>query len=281
MNLHLPPEERRPLFWLSLGMALIALIGVLDYLTGPEIASSFFYLLPISMVAWYMGKWPGIALSIISACAWFAADVAAGSIYSSALIYSWNALVRLGFFLVIAMLLAALRMRLQHEKEMARTDYLTGAINSRFFYDLVAMEINRSLRNKKPFATAYLDLDNFKLVNDQLGHLSGDQVLKSVVDCVRSASRKTDVIARVGGDEFMLLLPETDETGARAALNKIHSRLEVEMRANGWPVTFSIGVVIFAAPPQAVDEIVRLTDNLMYVVKKNGKNAVKYQVYSY
>jgi len=273
-------EKRGPLFWLSASIGLLAMLGFLDYLTGPEIASSLFYLIPISMGSWYVGRKQGIALSFIGAAVWLAADIASRSIQQSALLYGWNAMVRLVFFLVVSLLLAALRLRLDREKEMARTDYLTGAVNSRFFYELVEMEIHRSLRSQNPFSAAYIDLDHFKAVNDRLGHLSGDQVLKHVVGSVRELMRVTDVVARLGGDEFVLLMPETGEEGAREAIDRIRTRLLDEMRAHDWPVTFSIGAMTFGRPPHSADEIIRLTDDLMYAVKKSGRNAVKYQIYS-
>jgi diguanylate cyclase (GGDEF)-like protein len=274
-------KHRAPLFWLCAAAALLALIGFLDYLTGPEVASSLFYLLPVSVVSWYVGRRAGIVFSVLGAAIWLTADVAAGSMYSSGLIYSWNALVRLGFFLVVALLLAALRRQLEHEKEMARTDELTGSLNSRSFYELLSMEIERSRRNRQPFTAAYIDLDRFKEVNDRLGHLSGDQVLRSVVGCIRGLLRRTDVVARLGGDEFVVLLPETGEHGARDAMGRIHSTLKDDMRDRGWPVTFSIGVVTFASPPPSADEVVRLADDLMYAVKREGRDAIKHQVYSY
>jgi diguanylate cyclase (GGDEF)-like protein len=127
---------------------------------------------------------------------------------------------------------------------------------------------------------AYIDLDNFKIMNDQFGHSVGDQVLRTVVSSARKYLRKTDVVARLGGDEFALLMPETDQESARIALSKIQSGLLEEMRQSHWPITFSIGVLTCMATPQTTDALVSLADELMYSVKRNGKNAIKYSSYT-
>jgi diguanylate cyclase (GGDEF)-like protein len=88
------------------------------------------------------------------------------------------------------------------------------------------------------------------------------------------------MVARIGGDEFSLLLPETGEEPAALVIRKIHKRLTATMREQGWPVTFSIGVVTFLTPPESVDEMLRTADSMMYFVKGAGKNMVKHKVVS-
>ena len=198
-----------------LGFALIGAIGLLDFVTGYELAFSLFYVIPISLATWLIGRRQGIIASLASAFVWLWADVAPGNFYSHLLIPIWNTLLRLSFFIIIALLLSALKNAMEREKELARTDYLTGAVISRAFFELVQMEIDRSQRYKHPFTIVYIDLDNFKTVNDQFGHLIGDQVLRTVVSHAKKHLRKTDVIARLGGDEFALLLPETSQESAR------------------------------------------------------------------
>jgi diguanylate cyclase (GGDEF)-like protein len=268
------------LFWAITGLALIGVVGILDFLTGYELAFSLFYLLPISLVAWFASQRLGILASIASACVWFAADVAAGNFYSYPFIYAWNTLVRLSIFIITALLLSTIKRALAHQRELARTDYLTGAANARFFYDLVQIEINRLQRYKHSFTLAYIDLDNFKTVNDRFGHLIGDQLLCAVVLSAGKYLRKTDLVARLGGDEFALLLPETNQESARIALDKIQGALLEEMQKHNWPITFSIGVLTCNAVPNTPDELVSITDELMYAVKRDGKNAIKYSTYA-
>jgi diguanylate cyclase (GGDEF)-like protein/PAS domain S-box-containing protein len=175
---------------------------------------------------------------------------------------------------------AALKKAVEREKELARTDYLTGAANARFFHELVQQEIGRFGRYRRPFTIAYVDLDNFKTVNDLFGHSIGDKVLCTVVQHANSQLRKTDFVARLGGDEFAFLLTETDSAAALTTISKIHQGLLSEMQRNDWPVTFSIGVLTCIDTPRTADELVKMADGLMYSVKNSGKNAIHYAVYS-
>lgn len=265
---------------LLIGFSLIGLIGFADYLIGYELASSVFYVLPIALITWLAGRRYGIAASVLSAFVWLAADYFSRLVYPSLLIPVWNTLIRLAFFVIIALLLSALHRALRREAQLARIDYLTGAVNSRFFYELAQMEIERFERYHRPFTLAYIDLDNFKAVNDRLGHATGDQVLRTVIALIKDHTRKTDVVARLGGDEFAILFPETDQEAAPGVLASLQSSLLEEMRGHDWPVTFSIGALTCAAMPVSVDELVSLADDMMYAVKHGGKNAVQFSVYS-
>ena len=262
------------------GFTLIGVIGIIDFLTGYEFAFSVFYVLPISLVTWLTSRRFGLAASLASAFVWFGADTTTGHSYSHSLIPVWNTFIRLAFFVIITLLLAALKKALQREGELARIDPLTGAVNSRFFYELAQMEINRLQRYHHPFTVAYLDLDNFKTINDRSGHMTGDEVLRTVVTCVRKNLRKTDVAARLGGDEFVLLFPETNQESARVVLSKIQSGLLEEMRQKNWLITFSIGALTCKVAPPTTDELVKMADEVMYLVKHDGKNAIKYSTYA-
>jgi diguanylate cyclase (GGDEF)-like protein len=273
-------EKRKALFWVVTGYAFIAVTGVIDYLTGYEIALSLFYLFPISLLTWFTGRRLGIAASIASALIGLLADIETGHSSASPAIYIWNSLIRLSFFLIVTTLLSALRKAYEHGKELARIDSLTGAVNARYFSELVHMEIERSLRNKQPFTIVCVDLDNFKSLNDSLGLSKGDEVLCTIVKQAKSQLRKMDVVARVGGDEFVFLLPETNQAAAQAAIPRVQNGLLDEMRKNNWPVTFSIGVLTCIKTTQTCDELIQRANELMYWVKKNGKNSIHYLIFA-
>jgi diguanylate cyclase (GGDEF)-like protein len=167
-----------------------------------------------------------------------------------------------------------LRLALDHEKSLSRVDFLTQVPNRRAFYEVVRLEAMRSRRYKRFLTLAYLDLDNFKQVNDQLGHEAGDEVLRSVAQTLRGNLRDTDSVSRLGGDEFALLLPETNQEQAGIVIAKLRAALRKEMQACPCPVTFSIGLATFAAPKQSVDEMIKVADGLMYSVKKNRKDSL-------
>jgi diguanylate cyclase (GGDEF)-like protein len=266
-------EKRSKPFWIVIGFVLIGGVGILDFQAGYEFRFSLLYLIPISLVTWLTGRRLGIVASLASALVRLISEAAAGNPYSQQLI---NTLIGLSIFVIITLLLSALRKALEHERELAQTDYLTGAMNSRSFFDLIQTEINRVQRYEHPFTIAYIDIDNFKTVNDRLGHTTGDQVLRAVVNQARAHMRKTDVVARLGGDEFALLLPETDPESAQVVLSKIRNGRLVGMQQSKWPVTFSIGVLTCIDAPPTPDELFRMVDELMYSVKRGSKNAIKY-----
>jgi diguanylate cyclase (GGDEF)-like protein len=272
-------KQARPVILLQ-GFALIVIIGMIDFVTGDEIAFSVFYVLPIALIAWFTGRWPGLLASVLSAIVWFGADISTHSPYSHRLIPVWNTLIRFGFFIIITLLLSALRMALQRESELARIDHLTGAANARSFHDMLQLEIERYYRYRHPFTIAYIDLDNFKAINDRLGHSVGNQVLRMVVDVMRANVRKTDFIARLGGDEFALLFPETGQASAHSVLSKIQQCLNEQMRQHDHIVTFSIGALTCNGAPQSTDSLVRMADELMYAAKRDGKNTIRYDTYT-
>jgi diguanylate cyclase (GGDEF)-like protein len=279
VNLITRIEKQNKPFLLLIGFLLITVIGIVDYLTGFELAFSVFYVLPISLLTWLTSRRGGFLVSLASAAVWLSADIATGHPYSHSFILVWNTLIRFAFFVIITLLISALRSALQRESELARIDYLTGAVNSRFFYELLQMEIDRLERYKHSFTIAYIDLDNFKALNDQLGHATGDRVLRTLAESVRKHSRKTDIFARIGGDEFALLLPETNQKAARVILPEIHDHLLNDMRQNNWSITFSIGVLTCKVAPYTSEELVKIADNLMYSVKRDSKNATRYSTY--
>ena len=280
MNYLAKLEKQNRLFLTFVGFALIGLIGIIDFLTGYEFSFSVFYVLPISLVTWLTSRRFGLLASLVSAGVWFSADTATGHPYSHPLIPVWNSFIRFVFFVIIALLLSALKRTMQRESELARTDHLTATVNLRFFYELAQMEIDRLHRYGHPFTLAYIDLDDFKAVNDQFGHATGDRVLHTVVVSIKKHMRKTDVCARLGGDEFALLLPETDQEFARLAMSKIQGELLKEMRQNNWSVTFSMGVLTCQVAPHTTDELVKMADELMYLVKHDSKNGIKYSTYA-
>ena len=179
---------------------------------------------------------------------------------------------------IIVILVLLLRRSWKRERELANHDRLTGLVSREAFRDHLHVEKNRCTRTGKPLTLAYLDCDEFKKVNDSFGHLTGDQVLKTVADVMRSNTRGYDIVARMGGDEFAILLPETSAESARCVVERLHSELSEAMQSREWQVTFSIGVITFCDPAESADEMIHAVDTLMYSVKREGKAAMKYSV---
>jgi diguanylate cyclase (GGDEF)-like protein len=134
-------------------------------------------------------------------------------------------------------------------------------------------------RYRRPLSIAYLDCDNFKWVNDSLGHAEGNRLLRILASGLEKNVRRTDFAARLGGDEFALLLPETDYEAARVAIARVRSALTDLMRRQGWPTTLSIGLLTCIAPPPSVEAIIHQADRLMYGAKNAGKNTFQHELY--
>lgn len=269
--------ERQPA-WLHfiLGLALLGLLGFIDYATGHEIDLTIFYLVPIALTVWYGGPQMGQVFCLLSVAVWFVADYPHPYHLLTALVA--NTVARMAFFVLFVGLLGRFRDELNRVSLLARTDPLTGAANGRAFRERAEHELQRMSRSGRPLSLAYIDLDNFKKVNDQQGHTAGDWLLCRLVYTFRQHTRATDLVARLGGDEFAILLPETGADGAHTCMGKLHKLLQDDMKTRGWPVTVSIGVVTFEQAPTTIDAMVQQADRLMYSVKQRGKNRVVYNV---
>lgn len=262
----------RPLLAVA-SFLLVGVIGFSSYATRLDLRFSFFYLVPIALCSWYVGRRAGVVISVASAAAWMTEYVAEYRPEPNGLATAYENLpLLLGFFLVLSLLLSALRRALMRETVAARADPLTGVANRRAFFELAEAEIRRSSRYRRPLTVAYLDLDDFKTVNDRFGHAAGDRVLRKAASAIRGSLRFNDAVARIGGDEFIILLPETGTDEAAVALRKLLAELERALGDEDFAITVSAGSVSFARPPASVDEAVRLADELMYSVKTSGKN---------
>lgn len=274
-----PNEWNRSVLFATI-LGLIIAIGFLDGGTSDKISFELFYLVPIAMAFWYAGRNWGMATVAGCAMAWFAGDAIAGSYGHGIVIYVCNAVVHFGFFLMVGLLLSVLQRLLEKERAYSRIDYLTHAISRSFFFDLIQMEIDRLARYRRPFSIMYLNLDDFKVINERRGHAVGDQVLCLMVDCLRQHLRATDILARLGGDEFAILLPETARAEAEIVTVKLREQLYQSMRDRDFHVTFSVGVLTCIRTPESVDDLISKADELMCEVKKLGKNGICHAEYS-
>jgi len=266
-------------FLISLGFGIVAFVGLINHLNGPELSSWIFYLVPIFLMTWFTATWAGVIVSIASAFTWVIADFTSGAdAFHSAVLY-WNGVARLCSFLIFTFILSSIRSLLERERALSRIDFLTGIGNRRYFIELADMEINRARRYRHPFTIVFIDLDNFKAVNDRYGHRAGDKLLRLIADTIQSKIRITDAVARLGGDEFAILLPETGSELAQAIAGKLQKLSMEVMHQQRWPVTFSMGAMTFTTPPLTIDEMLQVSDRLMYVAKSKGKNRIEYEVF--
>jgi len=158
----------------------------------------------------------------------------------------------------------------------ARTDYLTGLPNHRFFQATLTVELGRAQRHKHALSLLIIDLDFLKEVNDRFGHPSGDMVIRTVADTIRTACREIDFAARYGGEEFTVILPETPLAGAIQVADRIRERIAAEQLPGIGSITASIGVSNYPVNALSKEDLIRVADQALYIAKNGGRDRVAY-----
>jgi diguanylate cyclase (GGDEF)-like protein len=255
-------------------------VGSIDYITGYELDVEILYFIPIFFASISLGKYSGLLISVISAIVSLIIDLALTPHHHQPAIIYWNSFIYLLTAIFFSFLSSALATSVKRETRVARIDFLTGIVNRMGFVESLNIEIQRCRRNAQCLTIGYLDCDNFKTINDQLGHQTGDQLLSSVAEILKSSVRATDIVARLGGDEFAILLPNTCTDLTLQIFDRLQNMLTNEMKQHQWAVTFSIGIAIFNVVPDSIDEIIHCADDLMYKVKKSGKGRFEYKTFN-
>lgn len=277
VNLFILSLHRRSLIVLS--WLLVLIVGLIDFYAASDFDIDIFYLFPVLLVSWYASKNAGIITSVFAATVLEISDTIGRHSTLHLALTVWNALAHLGFFLIIIILLTIVKRDRRQMEELATQDPLTGIANRRSFGNFARLAMHRSERQGSPFTVAYFDLDDFKKINDSRGHIVGDTLLRHVAETLRQHTRDIDTVARLGGDEFAIMFPEISDAGSRQVIERIHYLLQKDMSENGWPVTFSIGVMTFTKPPSSVDKLIESVDSVMYSVKRTGKNNIAFEYF--
>ncbi|HEX9282174.1 MAG TPA: GGDEF domain-containing protein [Gemmatimonadales bacterium] len=275
--------RRPPPFTLPLPVRRVLRLCGLAVLTGgvyllnvrapSELRVGILYLIPVLLAAWHDGIWWGVVFALATSLLRFLIGI---DQMPAATSLQFRVANELAYLAVVGIAIAGLSQlrRTQAQLELLATrDPLTNVLNARAFSDELAQELGRNRRYGRPLALIYLDLDDFKRVNDAHGHATGDAVLRLVADAMRGALRGADIVGRLGGDEFAVLMPETDGDVAHAAALRLATGIRTVFR--GTPsVTASIGVVSCTGTEAGTDELLRRADQAMYEAKRGGKDRV-------
>jgi diguanylate cyclase (GGDEF)-like protein len=229
----------------------------------------------VAAAGWTLGRWPALGLVLLSALGWYGPPQL--PLESSPAADHSSAVVGTAILAAFSLLMSRWRDSLREARAAAETDPLTALLNRKGFEARLDAERNRTARSAKPLAIAFLDCDSFKAWNDRHGHAAGDRLLVTVAETLRSHVRNYDSVGRIGGDEFAILFPETGEGAARAAVARVHASLGSAMSSRNWPVTMSIGVVVFN-DPRTAGEMMAAADAEMYAVKRDGKDHFRVRV---
>jgi diguanylate cyclase (GGDEF)-like protein len=265
-------------------------LGLCDvFLCSDElgISLSALYLIPLIIGAWKFPPLHYVTLAVVISVldnnehirALFRAYYGQ-EILGQDMLVLWNLLMSIISSVIIGSFIRFLRDLLHKEMELSRIDSLTNVLNKRGFIDSLECEVSRARRHNQIFTLAFIDVDNFKIINDKHGHIIGDHALKMIALTIKKDLRLNDVVCRFGGDEFVILLPYSDVIGTQVLLAKIKSQLDKMVARHHWNISFSIGAVVFNTLPSTIDEIVNITDDVMYGVKNSGKNGINIREYT-
>ncbi len=269
---------RRWAAW-SICISSIFLLGALRTETDAELAFASFALFPVLFIAWVGGKRNGLIMAFLGAAMWAVTDIVSERQFSASWLPWANAVTRLVTYSLVAFLAATIRQQFDKEREHATCDVLTGLKNRRAFLSAGASEVERSKRYKHPLAIVFLDLDNFKQLNDTKGHDVGDAALQVSASALLGVLRSSDRVARLGGDEFAILLPEVGYDEAVEAGHKISVSVNSSL-VDFPPVTGSIGIAWFGEADRDFLAMLKAADELMYEVKASGKGTLRSRMFA-
>ncbi len=259
-------------------IAGLALVAIIDYMTGIEIRIYPLYFMPLMLAAWRLPRNITITYALSAAVIWALVMYISGREYSTGIFWLINFITQGSAFLLVSILVNKLHAVIEKERILSRTDLLTGLPNRRHFFEKSRHVVAQCRRSMRPVTLGYIDLDNFKRANDMLGHEHGDELLQTVADTFRHCLRSGDICARMGGDEFVVLLPETDVEHAGPILERIREELADNKEFSRSGVTASIGAITYISAPQVVDDMIAGADEMMYRVKGGSKNRVHIEI---
>ncbi len=253
-------------------VSAILVIAALDHLTGPLLAISYFYLLPIVVASLAFGMGGGMATALACAAIWLGVQIVDDFDFRGPFFLVWSAVMRVAYYATFAVAADWLHRSISELSALSLRDPLTKAANWRYFEEYYLTAVSRARRGTKPLTLAFFDVDFFKAVNDRYGHAAGDEVLKLVADAILPSIRPDDLLARLGGDEFALALADMDYDRSEEVIDRLFLAVKAAQKTHGRPVTFSIGIVTWKEPPETLREALDVADSLMYEVKKGGKD---------
>jgi diguanylate cyclase (GGDEF)-like protein len=278
----LPSDTLGPAKFIVEGSVAITVATLLVALTD-GVASPFFFAFPLIVGGAALVVSPPITVVLAAAAsAGYVLAVIAGSppgalgpATAATVGVNLTALILLAY---VAMVIARAQRRTRDAAiRLSTVDSLTGLFNRTFFFAAIDREIARSARSGRGFCLLMMDLDELKAINDRLGHFHGDRVLRAVGEVITLGVRQIDTAARYGGDEFVVLLPETDPTGAFVLAEKIRlgvNAMTIELPGGAPHPSLSIGVVTFPDDGRTADELIISADGAMYASKRAGKDRV-------
>jgi len=270
------PLLSKALLYIAAFLAVVLIWAINFYYTWPEMQFSLMYLVPVAWVTWRTGRAGGVILAIASTVAWASMEALQNPFFGHSVLTYLNVATIAVLFLSFVFILAKLKDALLRETELSRTDGLTGIANRRAFLEELGQEIKRTLRDNHPMTVVYLDVDDFKTINDTLGHHKGDECLLLVAQTIRGELRSTDTIARMGGDEFAIITGDASLESRTMIEQRLAGIIEQRNNAAGrdYKLVLSVGVLKCDISMQGltIEDLLAKADALMYEQKREHRS---------
>lgn len=261
---------------ITLGIVLVSVIALIEWSFDLPLSDNILYALVVGAVTFHGSVGGGFVVSVVSAVGRALAQGAPRNGSASWLVGIGEGVALLALLLVLVVIVHALYRALDALQHEALHDPLTGILNQRGFREIAEQERRRALREETPLTMAYVDIDGLKELNDRSGHRAGNRLLLNFVTAARDSTRAYDTVGRVGGDEFVILLPGTDHSEAVGILGRLRRALAQKEPSP----RVSIGVITYMLPTDDVETMLDDCDQLMYIGKRNGGDSLVGEVRS-
>jgi diguanylate cyclase (GGDEF)-like protein len=259
---------------MGISIVLILGIGTVGFSLPASVSLLIFYLIPVVIATWFVGLRSGVLAAVLSAI-----SIAYGQWVPSQLALSlWNGGVAGVVGCVVADLIHRIKISSEIERQLSRTDASTGAINRRFFMELLEAEFNRAKRYRFPLTLVYIELDNLAEINQRLGFQRGDELLYQFVEMMSEELRSNDVVARLSNDEFAMILPQTNDAQAQQVFTRILPDFKTALEAQEVRIECIFGVMTFLEMPEDFTIINDEASKFLEKVKASGQSRLAFEV---
>lgn len=257
-----------------LAITILVLLGALDFFTSYEIHFLLLYLIPIFIGSWFISRETGVYLAVFASLIWLIANALSGHTHAPGWIIYWNLLMRTAAFVIFAVTQALLRAKLDELSEVASRDFLTGLPNGHSFYRLTAKEMDLAF-GVEPMTLVCIDVTGFKWVNHRFGYPTGDQMMCTIAHTIRQHVPRPDLVGRMGGTSFAVLLPNVASDVANLILQRVQNALHQERRRYSFPLTFFISAIACTKAPRTVAELLQEADAQMTRIKGGRRDSLQ------
>jgi diguanylate cyclase (GGDEF)-like protein len=257
-------------------ISLVLLIFWGTHLVGPLTPFTHFYIVPIIIAGLFLDITSAFFATILVTVLGTPFLQEAEANFTPFQLW-FNLFSDASIFFTILLLTTHLKKVLKELEVQTNYDFLTNACSSRFFIEVSNIELAKSFRDKQPAVVVFIDLDNFKQVNDKYGHQFGDSLLINIVKSIKEILRQNDLLGRMAGDEFAILIQDTSKDQADFIISRIKDNLINSIDHFNTELTFSFGVVIYKADRKInIESLLALADSAMHAVKQNAKTSIKF-----